>query len=95
MKCITFGSYVKEAREALCLRQNEAARLIQISPSMLLDTEKDRRFPSLDRVKQFAAVLRLDEDYLCYLLGYWPAPERHGEKLGADEFKRRMEAFRD
>jgi DNA-binding XRE family transcriptional regulator len=94
MKHITFGSYVREARLALGIKQNEAARRMGISYQMLSDIERESRVPDLDRVNAIAKVLDLDVDYLAYLLNWWPAPERHGEKLGVDEFKARMEAFR-
>jgi transcriptional regulator with XRE-family HTH domain len=100
MKDPTFGRAIADARKNIGLTQKElAAKVLRedgcaISPQYLNDIERDRRSPSSDHiVQQFAQALELDADYLHYLNGRFPEPERQ-EKLTADQFKESMLAFR-
>lgn len=96
----TFGRFIAEARKKLNMSQKElAAKILRedgesISPQYLNDIERDRRNPSSDHmVKQFAAILDLDADYLHYLNGRFPEAERKA-KLTEQQFHQRMLAFR-
>lgn len=101
MQDATFGRAIADARKKISLTQKElAAKVLKeegiaISPQYLNDIERDRRSPSSDRmIQQFAQALELDADYLHYLNGRFPEPERQ-EKLTEDQFKVRMLAFRE
>lgn len=66
----TFGRVIAARRRDLFMGQNYLAAQIKneegkpISARYLNDIEHDRRSPSPALVKQFAAVLKLDEGYL-------------------------------
>lgn len=76
----TFGGYIAEARKRLQMSQKElAARILReedqqpISPQYLNDIERDRRNPTSDHlIQQFAKVLKINADYLHYLVGILP-----------------------
>jgi transcriptional regulator with XRE-family HTH domain len=100
MQDATFGRAIADARKKIGLTQKElAAKVLKeegiaISPQYLNDIERDRRSPSSDwMIQQFAQALDLDTDYLHYLNGRFPEPERQ-EKLTPEQFKARMLAFR-
>lgn len=97
---LTFGGVVSDARKKLGLSQKQLAEKIHredgepISPQYLNDIERDRRSPSSDHmVKEFAKALKLDADYLHYLNGRFPEPER-STKLTSQQFEKAMVAFR-
>lgn len=75
----TFGRYIAAARTQLGLSQRALAERIRredgqsISPQYLHDIEYDRRTPSADHlIRQFGKALKLDTDYLYYLVGRIP-----------------------
>lgn len=79
----TFGGAIAEARKAKGWSLKDlASRVLRedgdaISPQYLNDIEHDRRSPSSDRmVQQFAEALTIDQDWLYYLTGRWPADVR-------------------
>jgi len=97
---LKFGGVIAEARKKLGLSQKQLAEKIlredsePISPQYLNDIERDRRSPSSDHmVKEFAKALKLEADYLHYLNGRFPEPERH-TKLSPQQFEKAMVAFR-
>lgn len=97
---LTFGKAVSEARKKIGLSQKQLAEKViredgePISPQYLNDIEHDRRSPSSDHmVSQFADVLGLKADYLHYLNGRFPEPERKG-KLSPQQFEKAIVAFR-
>ncbi|HCM41623.1 MAG: XRE family transcriptional regulator [Bdellovibrionales bacterium GWB1_52_6] len=97
---LTFGSVIAEARKGVGLSQKQLAERIlredgePISPQYLNDIERDRRSPSSDHmVKEFAKALKLDADYLHYLNGRFPEPERR-ERMTPEQFEKAMVAFR-
>ena len=97
----TFGNIVSSFRKKKNLSQKELAQKIMredgdpISPQYLNDIEHDRRSPSSDHIiKQFSKALGVKADYLHYLNGRFPEPERK-RKLTSLEFERAIIAFRD
>jgi transcriptional regulator with XRE-family HTH domain len=87
----TFGQTITAARRSAGLSQKDlAARVYKedgtpISPQYLNDLEHDRRNPPAEHMlAQFAALLGLEHDYLCFVAGQLPpdlrqnsyAPER-------------------
>ncbi|ABA56551.1 transcriptional regulator, XRE family (plasmid) [Nitrosococcus oceani ATCC 19707] len=75
----TFGHYIATMRAQQGLTQRALAARIHhenghpISPQYLHDIEYDRRMPSSDHLlRQFAKALKLDTDYLYYLVGRLP-----------------------
>lgn len=77
---VTFGGAISTARKAKMLSQKELAAKVKkddgqpISPQYLNDIEHDRRNPpSEDILRQFADLLDLDFEYLCFLAGQWPS----------------------
>lgn len=88
------GEYMLKRRLELGLQQNDVAKALDINPQTLCDIEHDRKKPRMERVNAIALALDLAPDYLCYLLGHLPEAERTGARLGAEEFKARMKAFR-
>lgn len=97
----TFGRYIAEARKKLQLNQKELAQRIlreedgvPISPQYLNDIERDRRSPTSDHlIKQFAAALQVDADYLHYLAGKLP-DELREKNLSEETVKEAFRAFR-
>lgn len=97
------GNVISRARKNLGLSQKELAQSITvddgsgaraISPQYLNDIEHNRRIPSSSQlIDQFAAILKLDADYLSFLAGRWPDSVRESIK-SADEFSKLMVAFR-
>jgi len=93
------GEIIAEARKRNQLSQKELASMIKredgktISPQYLNDIERDRRSPGDYVLEQFAKVLKLDEDYLYYLVGEYPADLRESA-ANADRFQVAMRAFR-
>lgn len=101
MTIMTFGRFITDARKKLNMTQKELAARIRrengcpISPQYLNDIERDRRSPSSDHVvQQFAQALALNADYLHYLNGRFPEPERR-RQLTEEQFKTGMLAFRE
>jgi len=82
---VTFGKAIAKARKALGLSQKELAAKVRkeegggsISPQYLNDIEHDRRSPTSDHlIRQFAAVLEIDEGYLFVLAGKIPDDMRN------------------
>lgn len=77
---MTFGKVIAEARKKLKLSQKDLAALIikedgqAISPQYLNDIERDRRNPTSDFLtEQFAKVLNVPVEILCYHAGELPA----------------------
>jgi transcriptional regulator with XRE-family HTH domain len=96
----TFGRAISDARKKFGWNQKQLALKIlredkdPISPQYLNDIEHDRRSPSSDHmVRQFATVLKMDADWLFYLVGKFPTDVRE-RRLTETEFARRMVAFR-
>lgn len=97
----TFGACIAEARKGLKMSQKELAERIfleeegkAISPQYLNDIERDRRNPTSDHlIQQFAKVLKIDANYLHYLVGKVPDDIRQ-MNLSADEVKAAFMAFR-
>ena len=80
-----------------------AARILRedgeaISPQYLNDIERERRNPPGDRLlRQFAAVLEIDPDYLFSLANRLPEDVRDDireGRLSADDVSEAMKAFR-
>lgn len=98
---ITFGSYIAAARKKVPLSQKQLAERIlreedgePISPQYLNDIERDRRSPTSDHlIQQFAKVLKIDADYLSYLVGKLPE-EIRAKNLSEDTVKAAFMAFR-
>lgn len=96
----TFGGAISEARKAKGWSLKDlASRVLRedgdaISPQYLNDIEHDRRSPSSDRmVQQFAEALSIEQDWLYYLAGRFPADVRD-KKLSEKEVTELMVAFR-
>jgi transcriptional regulator with XRE-family HTH domain len=95
----TFGQVIAAKRRELYMSQRDLSGQIKndegkpISGAYLNDIEHDRRSPSRVLVKQFAAVLKLDEGYLAYLAGRFPH-DKELRGLSQDEFVEGMRAFR-
>src|SRR5690348_13031082 len=95
----TFGELIAAKRRELYMSQRDLANQVRhedrkaISGAYLNDIEHNRRSPSPLLVKQFAAVLRLDEGYLAYLAGRFPH-DQELRGLTQDEFVEGMRAFR-
>src|ERR1700730_6665107 len=75
----TFGYIISEARKKVGLSQKQLAALIKkengeaISPQYLNDIEHDRRNPPNEFIiKQLAARLGLDKDFLLFVSGALP-----------------------
>ena len=94
---MTFGQTIAKTRKARGVSQRELALQIvkedgmPISPQYLNDIERDRRNPPGDHLlKQFAKSLDLDDDYLYFLAGKFPADMRsapRNPKQVAEAFK--------
>lgn len=95
----TFGQIIAEARKKKRLSQKELASMVEredgktISPQYLNDIERSRRSPGDYVLQQFARVLELNEDYLYYLVGEYPADLRE-LAANVDTFQVAMRAFR-
>lgn len=96
----TFGSAIAKARKEKGLSLKEVAQMIEredggaISPQYLNDIEHDRRSPTSDRmVKQIAAALGLDLDWLYWRAGQFPEDVRKANYT-PQEINRLMTAFR-
>ena len=98
------GSAISRHRREKGLSQRElAARILRedgepISPQYLNDIERGRRNPPGDRLlRQFAAVLGIDPDYLFSLANRLPEDVRDDireGRLSADDVSEVMKAFR-
>lgn len=95
----TFGSYISATRKTLGLSQKELASLVlredgeAISPQYLNDIERDRRSPSSDHlIGQFAKALKVQPEYLQYLVG--KLPDDRTKNLSEQEAVKFMRAFR-
>lgn len=100
MQQVTFGRVISDARKKLGLSQKELATRIQkddgsaISAQYLNDIEHDRRNPPSDQMlKQLAALVNVNEDYLYYLAGQIPSDLR-ADGRGEKEVEAAMKAFR-
>lgn len=95
----TFGKVVSDARKKKEMNQKTLAEKIKredgepISPQYLNDIEHERRTPAPEVIRQLAAILDLDEDYLRYLANKWPDDLADGA-LKPEQFKKLMVAFR-
>jgi transcriptional regulator with XRE-family HTH domain len=99
----SFGQVVSGARRAAGMSQKELAGRIRkedggsISPQYLNDLERDRRNPPAEAMlRQFAAVLGLDPEYLCFLAGQFPDDLRQvdGAAAGPERVAAAFRAFR-
>ncbi len=68
-----FGHVIRDARLAQTMSQKQAAAKLRISSQYLCDIEHCRRIPPGRLLGEFADVLHVDYDYLCYLIGILPA----------------------
>ncbi len=96
----TFGQIVAGARKDARVSQKElASRILKedgtpISPQYLNDLERDRRNPPAEPLlRQFAAQLGLDPEYLCFVAGQFPSDLRRMDG-GAHSPERIAAAFR-
>lgn len=83
---MTFGRTIADARKNSGLSQKElASRIVKedgtpISPQYLNDLERDRRNPPSEQMlEQFAAVLDLNREFLCFIAGQYPADLRSAQ----------------
>jgi transcriptional regulator with XRE-family HTH domain len=99
----TFGQVVSGARRAAGMSQKELAARIRkedgapISPQYLNDLERDRRNPPAEAMlRQFAAQLGLDPEYLCFVAGQLPDDLRRvdGAAAGPERVVAAFQAFR-
>lgn len=97
---LTFGRAIAQARKEKEISQKELASLIEredgdpISPQYLNDIEHNRRSPSSDHlVKQFSKILKIDLDYLYYLVDRFPEDIRRSG-LTEKEVSSLLMAFR-
>lgn len=68
-----FAEIVYQARQRKGISQRELSRRLGISPSYMCDIEAGTRdAPPTSRLRQMAAELDLDFDYLCFVAGRWP-----------------------
>jgi transcriptional regulator with XRE-family HTH domain len=56
---MTIGQDIAKARHRLGLGLREAARQLQISPSYMVDIEKDARLPAKRLTERIAALLKV------------------------------------
>ena len=99
-----FGPVISRSRKARGLSQRELAALVRredgaaISPQYLNDIERGRRNAPPDHlVRQFAAVLGIDPDYLFSLANRLPEDLRDDireGRLSEDDVSEVMTAFR-
>ena len=96
----TLGQTIADARKHLKLSQKDLAEKIlredkdgSITPQYLNDIEHDRRVPTSFLIGHFAAILKIDADYLHFLAGRVPDDLR---TLTVDhkQFAASMVAFR-
>ena len=97
---MTFGQVIATARKELGFSQRELALKVikdngsPISAQYLNDIERDRRNPPGEPLlEQFARELSLDEDYLYFLAGKYPADMRAGTST-PKQVKAAFRAFR-
>jgi transcriptional regulator with XRE-family HTH domain len=99
----TFGQIVAGARKDARMSQKElASRILKedgtpISPQYLNDLERDRRNPPAEPLlRQFAAQLGLDPEYLCFVAGQFPSDLRRmdGEAYSQERVAAAFRAFR-
>ncbi|NMH29104.1 helix-turn-helix domain-containing protein [Flavobacterium silvaticum] len=55
---------LKEAREAIGLKQHEVARLLKIDPALLSKFESGQRMPTRDQIENFAELYQCDRQEL-------------------------------
>jgi transcriptional regulator with XRE-family HTH domain len=97
----TLGEHIVARRKELGITQKElASRVLNeetgspISPQYLNDIERDRRQPSSDHIiRQFAAALDEEADYLFYLAGSIPS-ELRAQGLPKAQVVEMFKAFR-
>jgi transcriptional regulator with XRE-family HTH domain len=96
----SFGEIVALARKRLGMSQKElAARIVKddgtpISPQYLNDLEHDRRnAPSEHLLRQFASVLSVPMEYLCFVAGQLPEDLRR-EAHPPERVEAAFQAFR-
>ena len=96
----TFGSAISNVRKKNHWSLKDLSSQIRredgqaISPQYLNDIEHDRRCPSSDHmVRQLAAVLQIDRDWLYYLAGRFPEDIRR-QQFSEKEVQERIVAFR-
>lgn len=61
---MTFGAFIREKRKEHGIGLRDMATRLGLSPSYLMDLEKDRRvpFPEIDRLQRLAEVLTLEQE---------------------------------
>lgn len=97
----TFGEHILQRRKELQITQRELASRIMnaetnapISPQYLNDIERDRRKPTSDHIiRQFAAALEEDADYLFFLAGAIP-DELRDRTVSKEKVVEFFQAFR-
>ena len=90
---MTFGEYIRSAREEKGISQKSLAKLLCISPAYMNDIEQSRRYPSSESIlTALSDALDIDIDYIYYLSGKFPPKDMLG--LDYFRFKRAMHAFR-
>lgn len=97
----TFGHIISEARKRVGLSQKQLAALIKkengepISPQYLNDIEHDRRNPPNEFIiKQLAARLNQDRDFLLFVSGLLPEDIRKIGLANPEKIGRAFSLFR-
>jgi len=97
----TFGQVIAHKRKILKISQKDLASKIkkddgaEISAQYLNDIEHDRRNPpSEPMIKQIAKELDIDEDYLFFLSGTFPADIQVLGQKNPEKAKELFRAFR-
>jgi transcriptional regulator with XRE-family HTH domain len=97
---MTFGETIATTRKELGISQRDLASKVlkedgaAISPQYLNDIERDRRNPPGDHLlEQFSRELKMDKDYLYFLVGKFPTDVR-SRSSSPKQVKEAFKAFR-
>lgn len=90
---ITFGDYIKAARQKLGMQQKDLAEQLGISNQYMNDLERDRRNPpDDDKMQALARLLNLDSDLLYWHAQRWP-PDIQAKAHTIDDLNTIRDAF--
>lgn len=69
---MTLSEHIKIIRTNADINQKDMAELLGISPQYLNDLEHDRRQPSDEVMRRYSGELKVNYDYMYFLIGKLP-----------------------